>query len=140
MSIFQGFKVTGIDPNQYPVFTDDNDMRENLFYLTLEPVGTDDADHENRRLWDYCFRGVIEHLNDFERAESLPKLKFIFDADGDVFISASGKDLRSLDLFAIESLVGRVNERFIRWANDVTSRREEIKRINNSFRERVIYT
>ena len=45
MSTFQGFNLTGIDPNQYPVFTDDNDMRHDLFYLTLEPIGAD-ADYE----------------------------------------------------------------------------------------------
>ena len=54
MSTFQGFKVTGIDPNQYPVFTDDNDMRHDLFYLTLKPIDAD-ADDESQKLWDYCF-------------------------------------------------------------------------------------
>ena len=139
MSTFQGFKVTGIDPDQYPVFTDDNDMRYDLFYLTLEPIGTD-ADHENRRLWDYCFREAIENRNNMEHEHPLPELKFLFDADGSVFISASGEPLRSLQgyLFNIDSLVQEVNKQFIRWINDVKYFRKSIKEINESFRNRVI--
>ena len=139
MSTFKGFNVTGIDPNQYPVFTDDNDMLPDLFYLTLEPIGAD-ADHENRRLWDCCFRYEIENWNNPEHEHPLPELKFLFDADGSVFISASGKPLGPLQecLFNIDRLVQKVNERFIRRANDVIRFRESIKEINQSFRNRVI--
>lgn len=139
MSTFQGFNLTGIDPNQYPVFTDNNDMRHDLFYLTLEPIGAA-ADSENRRLWDYCFRGEIENWNNREWEHALPELKFVFNADGGVFISASGEPLRTLQecLFDIDKLVDRVNERFIRETNEVIHFRKNIQAINQSFRNRVI--
>ena len=141
MSTFKGFNVTGIDPNQYPVFTDDNEMRYDLFYLTLEPIGAD-ADHENRRLWDYCFHTVIENRNNRapEYEHPLPELNFIFDAEGSVFISVSGEPLKTLEscLFNIERLVQNVNSRFIQSTSDVKYFRESIKAINESFRNRVI--
>ena len=142
MSTFKGFNVAGIDPNKYPVFTDDNDMRYDLFYLNLEPIGAD-ADCENQRLWDYCFRGEVENWNNMEwehRDSSLPELKFIRDTNGEVFISASGEPLRTLEscLFDIERLVKNVNERFIRETTDVTRFRATIEEINDSFSKHVI--
>ncbi|MYE89938.1 hypothetical protein F4X33_13175 [Candidatus Poribacteria bacterium] len=137
MSAFQGFNVTGIDPNKYPVFTDDNDMRYDLFYLTLEPVGAD-ADYENQRLWDYCFRYEVENWNTMgwaHRDSALPKLRFIFDADDNAFISASGEPLRTLEscLSYIKQLIERVNYRFISEVENVNRFREDIKQINASF-------
>ena len=133
MSTFKGFNVTGIDPNQYPVFTDDNDMRYDLFYLTLESIGAN-PDYENQRLWDYCFRHEIENWNNAEWA-AIPKLKFIFNADGDAFISASGEPLKTLEsyLSQIKELVGSVNDRFMREADSVSHFRETIKQINASY-------
>ena len=135
MSTFKGFNVTGIDPNQYPVFTDDNDMRYDLFYLTLEPIGAD-PDCENQRLWDYCFRGEVENWNNLEwehRNSSLPELKFIFDADGRAFISASGEALQTVadNLRYIERLVELVNHKFIREIGSVNRFRQTIDQINS---------
>lgn len=135
MSTFTGFNVTGIDPNQYPVFTDDNDMRYDLFYLTLEPIGAD-PDDENRRLWDYCFRHEVENWNNTgwaHRDSTLPELEFIFDADGSTFISASGEPLRTLEscLSQIKQLVGTVNERFTREVHNISHFREDIDQINS---------
>ena len=139
MSTFQGFNVIGIDPNQYPVFTDDNDMRHDLFYLTLKSIGAD-ADSENRRLWDYCFRHEIKRWDNPEQEHALPELKFAFYVSLGAVIIASGEPLRTLEscLFDIERLVKAVNERFIREANEVLRFREDIQRINDSFRNRVI--
>ena len=139
MSTFKGFNVTGIDPNQYPVFTDDNDMRYDLFYLTLEPIGAD-ADYENQRLWDYCFRYEVENWNNIEwehRDSALPKLQFIFDTDGGVFISASGEPLRTLErcLYYIKQLVKKVNNRFIRETENVNRFRQDIRKINAAYSE-----
>ena len=138
MSTFKGFNVTGIDPNQYPVFTDDNDMRHDLFYLTLEPIEPVGAevDYEYQRLWDYCFRHEVENWNNMEWGAT-PKLKFIFDADGNAFISASDESLKTLESFLsqIKELVRAVNSRFIREANNVNRFRETIKQINAAYSE-----
>ena len=134
MSTFKGFNVTGIDPNQYPVFTHDNDMRYDLFYLTLEPIGVD-PDYESRRLWDYCFRHEVENWGNIEGDALLPQLKFIFDADGRAFISASGEPLQTVadNLRYIERLVELVNRKFIRETGSVNRFREDIKKINASY-------
>ena len=136
MSTFKGFNVTGIDPDKYPVFTDDNDIRYDLFYLTLEPVGAD-ADHENQRLWDYCFRYEVKNWNTIkwsDRDSTLPKLKFIFDTDGNACISASDEPLGTLEscLFYIKQLVKKVNDKFIIEAESVNRFRADIKQINAS--------
>ena len=140
MSTFQGFNVTGIDPNQYPVFTDDNDMRYDLFYLTLEPIGAE-ANCENQRLWDYCFRYEIKTWNNIEwehRDSALPKLQFIFDADGSAFISASDEPLRTLEggLYYIKQLIKRVNNKFIRETENVNRFRQDIRKINAAYSEK----
>ena len=137
MSTFKGFNVTGIDPNQYPVFTDDNDMRYDLFYLTLEPIGAD-ANCENQRLWDYCFRHEVKDWNNMgwaHRDSALPELQFICDADGKAFISASGEALQTVadTLRYIERLVELVNRKFIRETGSVNRFREDIKQINASY-------
>ena len=132
MSTFEGFNVTGIDPNQYPVFTDDNDMRFDLFYLTLEPIGAD-ANCENQRLWDYCFRHEVKNWDDLEGDAVLLRLKFIFDADGRAFICASGEALQTVadNLRYIERLVELVNRKFIRETGSVNRFRRTIDQINS---------
>ena len=53
MARFNGFKIAGIDENKYPPFTDDNDMRDDLFYLALKLIGAH-GNNQDKRL--YCHR------------------------------------------------------------------------------------
>ena len=59
MSTFQGFNITGVDRNKYPVITDDQIDKKKI-YLALEPIDGC-VDVEAQKVWADSFRCMFEN-------------------------------------------------------------------------------
>ena len=72
MSTFKGFNVTGIDPNQYPIFTDDQ-IRYDKIYLILKPIDGY-ADVEAQKVWEHTFRCIVGNWKQFPEFSDVIRL------------------------------------------------------------------
>ena len=74
MSTFQGFKITGIDPDKLPFSKNDQGILYDQFHLLLKPIGAY-ANTEERKLWGYLFSVAAETWNEeksYLRLEYIP--------------------------------------------------------------------
>ena len=133
MSTFQGFDVTGIDRNKYPVFTDDQ-ILYNEIYLILKPIG-DCANVENQKVWGHSFCwmvqnwGSLEEFNRYQHGEiEIPRLKFVLQRNDEFFIRAYGPPLADLvgSVSFIQRLVECTNQRCIRSIEEIEHHRQYI--------------
>lgn len=140
--IFKGFKITGIDSNQYPVFTANKNVIENQFYLILKPIDKD-ANSKDQMLWNHCFRQVVEtwqiddslrnYVSDNEI--KVPPLEFVFNDDGNPYLcvfETPYRPLRTVIPF-IEKLVENTNRKCGRRIDHINRLREEIDRFNPGY-------
>ena len=139
MSTFQGFKVTAIDSNKYPVLSDDRILYDE-FYLILRPIGGN-TDIESENLWDDSFRWVLknwenyEELNCYKQFElEIPHLYFISQSNDRAFICAPDIPLQSLVscIPFIKTLVDKANARCLKLIDAIRRDRADIDNINAS--------
>ena len=141
MSQFQGYNITGIDRDLYPVVRDDTttgpEVDYDIFYLDLEPIG-ERPDWDSQLIWGASFEAEVRLLDKDELLEKrfieIPRIRFFSSKNYDPAIYASGVSLTSLEtsIPEIKQLVERANEMFIRSIYAITRDREEIDRINSS--------
>ena len=140
MSTFQGFKITGIDSNKYPVITPDKNVISNQFYLILEPVG-EDANANDRILWKHCFRKEFENWQDYEDLKNyqqeeqieIPPLEFISNDKAYICVSEVSFNRLKRCIPFIEELVKKINPKYIRTIQYIDRVRKEIDQFNPAY-------
>ena len=140
MATFEGFKMTGIDPNQYPAITNDDEVRDNEFYIMLEPIiGAPSV--KDHTFWEHCFRRVVktwkgyEDLRHYQQMEmEAPQLVFLRNGDN-AYLRTFDIALDSLRgcLPLIQQLVEKTNTKYINYIAEIDYFRQSIIQINNSF-------
>ena len=138
MSTFQGFNITGVDLNKYPVIMGDQ-ILYNKIYLVLEPIDSC-TDVEAQKVWGHTFRWMVENWEQFQEfnlykgtVEEVPQLRFVLEGDDKTFISAEGPPLAFLldSVSFIQKLVEHTNKRCIREIEDIEGHRQYIQQFNS---------
>ena len=139
MSTFQGFNITGVDRNKYPVFENDQ-ILYNKIYLILEPIGGC-ANVEAQKVWEDTFRYMVERWEQFQEfndykatLEKVPELKFVLEDYDKAFISAEGIALSPLlsAVSFVQGLVKFTNKRCIKTIKDIEYYRQHIDAFNSN--------
>ena len=141
MSQFQGYNITGIDRDLYPVTRDDTtkgpEVDYETFFLDLEPIG-ERPDFNSQLIWAAGFQTEVRLLDKGKVLEKrfiqIPEIEFFSSKDYDPTIWASGVSLTSLKTVIpeIKQLVKQANEIFIKSIDAIIRDREEIDRLNSS--------
>ena len=141
MSQFQGYNITGIDRDLYPVVRDDTttgpEVDYDIFYLDLEPIG-ERPDWDSQLIWGASFEAEVRLLDKDELLEKrfieIPRIRFFSSTSYAPRIYTSGVSLKPLNnaIPEIKQVVKQANEMFIKTIDGIIRDREEIDRINSS--------
>ena len=139
MFTFQGFNITGIDRDKYPVFEKDQILYDKI-YLILEPV-EGCADVEAQKVWGDAFCYMVESWEQFQEfnhykatLEKVPELRFVLEDYDKAFISAEGIALNPLlsAVSFVQGLVKFTNQRCIKTIEDIEYYRQHIDAFNSN--------